>query len=366
MNIKDNHAYGLYEVGTKKFVNKTDALIEATRSGQSMHWNFHDQVYSQYDWTRRPQGTLRDLYRQRAQQIRDQYDYVVVHFSGGADSWTVLHSFLSNNIHVDEIYSRWAFAERKYRDPTFQDTREINLGSEYEFAALPVLKDVEKRFPNIQIYIDDYSSDYEKDVDDNTLKFGGAYLNLGVFYRFGRRSPMEIAASEAGKRVAVIYGLDKIRYCCVDDMVYAYFDDRVAGTDLDPSRNIVPFYWSPDLPEIPIMQAHEMKSFYESNPDMADELNKFKRETYTRVCYPDYNPETFQVSKPIGTEIWQSASWIYKYNPRHIDSWQWSVNQYANNIDPEFCEWSNKSLRLGYKANRSHLYKLGPYTRLDI
>ncbi len=365
MNIKSTYAYGIYQVGTKKFLNKTDALVEASRTGQELTWNFHDDVYSKYDWSQRPAGDLRDFYRQRAQQIRDQYDYVVVHFSGGADSWTVLHSFLSNGIHVDEVYSRWAFAEKKYKDYDHTNTEEVNLFSEYEFAALPVLKDVEKRFPQTKIYIDDYSEDYEKDVGENTLKHGNAYLNLGVFYRFSRKSPWETQAAEKGQRVAVVYGLDKIRYCVQEGVVYAYFDDRVAGTDHDPARNIEPFYWTPHMPEIPIVQAHEMKMFYEANPDLADELNRFKRSTYTQVCYPDYNPDTFQVNKPMGTEIWKSALWIYKHNPRHVDSWQWSVGQFTDNIDSRFCEFHDNKIRLGYKPTISQLYRLGTFAQVD-
>lgn len=358
---KSTYAYGIYETGSKQYLNKTDALIEASRTGADVHWNFHDAVYQAHDWTKRPLGTLKDLYKQRAQQIRDKYDYVVVHFSGGADSWTVLNSFLSNGLHVDEVFSRWATtAEQKYKTANFTDKRESNLFSEYEFAAYPVLKEIEKKYPHTYIHIDDYSSEYEHEVGDHNLRHGGHYLTLGTFYRFSRKSPAEQRAAEAGKKIAVVYGFDKIQYCTKDNNMYAYFVDRFGGTDQDPARNVEAFYWSPELPEIPIMQAHDMKMYYEQNPLLMGELDNFNRKSYIRVCYPDYNIGTFQVGKAIGAEIWQSELWIRQHNPRYVESWRWAVNQYINNVDARFCDFLNNKFRLGYKVSTSNMYSLGP------
>jgi hypothetical protein len=365
-NIKLRYAYGIYQVGSKQFINKTDALIYATESNESVHWNFHDQVYNKYDWTKRPTGTLQDMYFQRARQIRDQYDYVIVNFSGGADSWTVLHSFLSNNLHVDEIFTRWSMIERKYKPANFLDTRESNLTSEYEYAVVPVLEQIKKKYPRVNIHIDDYSNEYEKDIREHDLKNSGHYLALGTFFRFTRKSPGEQQAIKQGKKIAVVHGFDKIQFCVEDKNACAYFVDRIGGTDQDPERNIEAFYWTPDMPELPIMQAHEIKTFYELNPNLINEsIRDFERKTYVKTCYPDYNPDTFQVGKPIGTEIWQSELWIRQHNPRYVESWQWAVNQNLNNIDSRFCEFYNNKLRLGYKTIKSRMYSLGTILNFD-
>lgn len=366
MNIKDHYAYGIYQVGAEQFFNKTQALTQATAKNLPVHWNFHDHIFGNLDWTKRPAGTLGELYKQRAQQLRDQYDYVIVNFSGGADSWTVLHSFLANGIHVDEIFTRWSFAERKYKLANHTDTRESNLTSEYEFAVVPVLEDIRKRFPNTFIYVDDYSAEYEKDLGESDIQHSGHYLALGTFFRFTRKSPGEQQAIQAGKRVAVIHGFDKIQFCVKQDQAYAYFVDRIGGTDLDPERNIEAFYWTPDMPELPILQAHELKTFYQLNPSRLNEsVRDYERKTYLGVCYPNYNPATFQVGKPTGTEIWQSETWIREHNPRYVESWQWSVNQLMTNIDTRFCEMFNNKFRLGLKTMSSNLYCLGNFTKLD-
>ena len=122
---------GFYQVGDRVFTNKMLALYEASKSKSEVKFNFHNEIYSNIDWTQRPNGILKNLYKQRAQQLRDEYDYITINFSGGADSWNVLNSFLSNGIKVDEVYTRWGLAERKFIPANNKDTFEYNTGIEF-------------------------------------------------------------------------------------------------------------------------------------------------------------------------------------------------------------------------------------------
>lgn len=362
--IKSNFAYGIYEVGNQKFINKTEALYHATQNGSSVYWNFHDSVYSGLDWTRRPQGTLREIYRQRAQQIRDSYDYVVIYFGGGADSWTALNSFLSNGIHVDEIFTRWAFIEEKFNKVDDLSTHQRNLHSEYRYATLPVLKEIEKKYPKTNIVIHDYSDSYNGEVDEKTFALGGHYTTLGTFHRFTQRSPLEQKAAEQNKSIAIVHGFDKTECYLENGEVYAHFVDRFAGTDNDDDRNIEPFFWTKDMPEIAVMQAHELKAYHEMHPELS--LNDIDRKTYCHVCYPDWKQDTFQVGKPLGSEIWASEAWVKQYNPRYFESWKWALNQYMPNIDPKFCNYRLLGkFRVGYKIMKSKLYHIGKFKPLD-
>jgi hypothetical protein len=368
ISIKSNFSYGIYEVGTRQFVNKTEALYYATKNNATPHWNFHDKTYSKFDWTVRPTGTLQEIYRRRAQQIRDSYDYVVVYFGGGADSWTALHSFLSNGIHVDEIFTRWAFVEEKFNKVDDLSTHQRNLHSEFKYATLPVLKEIEKKYPKTKIVIDDYSEAYNNDVNESTLNLGGHYLTLGTFHRFTRRSPLEIQARDENKTIGIVQGFDKTGFIEQDGETYGYFIDRFAGTDNDDDRSIEPFFWTKNMPEIPIMQAHELKRYHEMHPKLPiySMRGHMDRETYCRVCYPDWNRDTFQVGKPLGSEIWASEAWVQQYNPRYFDSWKWALNQYMPAIDPTFFEYrQNETLRVGYTMFKSNLYHLGKFSPID-
>ncbi len=367
ISLEPTYVFGFYEVGSKNFINKPEALMHATTTGQSVRWNFHDKIFNTLNWTKQPNVALSELYRRRAQQIRDEYDYVVVNFSGGADSWTTLHSFLSNGLHVDEVFTRWAFVEQKYKKINFTDRRESNIISEYEYAVLPVLEHIRKNYPKTQIYIDDYSDGYESDIEEKKFtQLFGHYLCVGTVHRFFRKSPFEIDAAKKNKRVAIVHGLEKIQCCVKDGEFFAYFHDSLPGTDLDPDRNLVPFYYTPDLPELPLAQAHELKQFYERNLDRVNESPKdYLRDTYIKVCYPDYNYQTFQTGKALGSEIWESEFWIRHHNPRYFDNWKWAINQYASGVDERFCQLYNDKFRVGWKLLHSQYYSLGPLTKLD-
>ena len=186
-----NSPHGYYIVGDQIYLNKSEAVFQASTTGKELVWKFHDDVFNTINWNQRPSGTLRDLYKERAQQIRDKYDYVVVHFSGGMDSWTVLNSFLSNGIHVDEIFTRWAFAERKFKDADSNNKDSSNLSSEFEYAVVPVLEHIKKNFPNINIVVDDYSECIQQELSEEDFFASNHYQSMLSFFRFNRRSKFE-------------------------------------------------------------------------------------------------------------------------------------------------------------------------------
>jgi hypothetical protein len=77
---------GVYRVGDLKFYSKLQAIEMSTKTGIHLHWDFNEAVFDSYDWTVEPKDSLVELYRQRAQQLRNKYDYIILAYSGGADS----------------------------------------------------------------------------------------------------------------------------------------------------------------------------------------------------------------------------------------------------------------------------------------
>jgi hypothetical protein len=69
---------GCYRVGDLKFYSKLEAIEMHTRTGIHPHWDFNEAAFSSYDWTTEPEENLLELYRQRAQQLRNKYDYIVL------------------------------------------------------------------------------------------------------------------------------------------------------------------------------------------------------------------------------------------------------------------------------------------------
>ena len=94
---------GYWTVGDKFFFNKIEAHIESQRSNKHIEFYFGDNELATVDWTQEPEVDIYELYRQRALQLRESYDHIVLLYSGGSDSTAVLKTFLENNIKLDEV-----------------------------------------------------------------------------------------------------------------------------------------------------------------------------------------------------------------------------------------------------------------------
>lgn len=362
-----NSPHGYYQVNNQVYLNKTEALYNASLSNTTASWHFHDQVYSKFDWTKKPVGNLKALYKARAQQIRDKYDYVILQFSGGMDSWTVLHTFLSNNIKVDEVFTRWPRAERKYRTANNTNRSEENLGSEFEYAVVPVLEYLKTHHPEINIVVDDYSECFEEDLEEKDFYGSNQYQSMPTFFRFTRKSDAELEQERKNKKIAVVYGYDKVRCLVHNKNLYACFVDCIGGTSSDPTRSVELFYWTPDFPYIPIMQAHAIKEYLKEQlllPNFQTYANSLEyREIYQQSCYPDYNINTFQVGKPLGSAVWESDSWIKQYNPRYYESWKWATGQFFSSINDKFLTTHNENT-VGFKPFHTPMYLVEQNTNI--
>ena len=75
INLENNPKLGYYTVGEERIYIKPRALIRATETGHFPEWNFNRDVFDPYPWDQEPETALKELYRIRAQQLRDRYDY---------------------------------------------------------------------------------------------------------------------------------------------------------------------------------------------------------------------------------------------------------------------------------------------------
>ena len=139
---------GYYEVGGKRYDNKWDAMLHSTSLNTTYKWDFAPEIFSQIDWSKPISLSLDELYRLRLMQLREQYDHLILFFSGGKDSLNILMTSIKNNILLDEIVVYYPFAMEKYFNNTELDSD--NLYSEVEYAAKPLLKQfqhqIDKRY----------------------------------------------------------------------------------------------------------------------------------------------------------------------------------------------------------------------------
>ena len=102
-----NESLGFYIVNGVRYESKIHALIEATKLGKKPRWVFSDDTFENYNWQQEPVESLDELYNQRARQLRERYDYLVLCYSGGSDSNNILEAFIRQGLLIDELVTNF-------------------------------------------------------------------------------------------------------------------------------------------------------------------------------------------------------------------------------------------------------------------
>ncbi len=256
---------GYYTVDGKIYTSKLDAVLAAKQTKSQIEWNFFDGVFSKVNWTEEPVLSLDELYRIRAQQIREKYDYVIVFCSGGADSNNVIRTFMKNNIKVDEVMALAPMSGLNNWNFDKSTLDESNTISETKYALFPLLDEIKNTAPDIKITVNDFFQDIIKyNNEEWTFKACGNIVTvLTSHFTDVLKYPHIDKLIQQGKKVALVYGTDKpiIRIDYFGDIVLAFSDSGVNYLNMPEERmnpfvDRVLFYWTPDLPELLVKQAH--------------------------------------------------------------------------------------------------------------
>ena len=377
--MKSTHdALGFYRVGFKKFTNKTLALMETHKSGYKLEWIFNDSVYSKADWTAPVNESLLSIYKRRAEQLRANYDYLVLYFSGGADSINILHAFIDNDIFLDEIIMQLPEPARKQFTPT--DTSNGNLYGEIEYSAIPHLNKFKNKLnPNTKVRYQDFAKPVidllSKDNWFDTNPMGTNICISGIGRQVAQVTERHILElCDKGIRIGQILGVDKplIYYDGTD--YYAYFSDVSAMHAPPTSLNQTDifykyyhtefFYWTPDMPEIVIKQAQEIKKYCETNTyaqnmmrhSLKKHISEYKPILHP-IIYPPHVIVNFETEKPTSKIVRPMDEWFWKTaSEQVIGNYMSVINYIRDNTDPT--HMIDQDINNGIAAHLSQFYKL--------
>lgn len=289
-----------------------------------------------YDWTVEPTESLDELYRIRAQQIRDNYDYVVVWYSGGPDSWCVLNSFLNNGIKVDEIGHCFSYEADKNKHSVFNE--------EIFYTAIPETQKILETHPDIKHRVVDISEIISKIYLRPDVKFDYIYNIKGIasansLARSYLREYVEDYRRliDSGKRVCFIWGSEKPRLKVLNGKYHTWFIDVFSETNLRlqslESQGYYDewFFWAPDTAKIVAKQSHILLKILNqetaSSPWLIDQAwgphspqsrttGKFLRnDIFHTMIYPGWNPNTLVAPKPQNLLLSERDSWFWNQNP---------------------------------------------------
>jgi hypothetical protein len=356
IKLENNPKLGFYTVGQTRHYIKPQALVDATKTNQFPEWNFNRDIFDRYTWDQEPEIGLRDLYRMRAQQLREKYDYIRLEVSGGGDSSTAAYSFIMNGIHLDEVVFRYPkTGEKNVTDDPF-NTKPENTLSEWRYAAQPFLKWVADNAPRTKITIHDYSEDMLASGHEEDWVF-----RTKDYFQPGHAFKHTVDAVESHKRtldqglkICMLWGIDKPKVCIKDSKWYLYFMDvqaNCSNPEVGQWDNITNeyFFWSPDLPELLCKQAHIIRKWFDlpSNKYLQHlarwpNYSFAQRTTFEHIIkpllYPDYDPATFQTSKPTNSFYNEMDHWFYtNFQDTHAYRvWQSGLKYLTDSIDAKY------------------------------
>ena len=375
--IKDRLGY--YLVGWKKFYNKTLALIESKKTGFEIKWIFNDDVYGSFDWSIPIPYSLKELYRKRALQIRETYDYVILYYSGGSDSGNILRTFVENNIFIDEIVLMVVEPDRhNLKD---MDTSPRNLYAEIDYIAVPELKKLENQLSSkTKITIQDCAKPAIELLhhDDwwelHTPSSGMTLGNLARQY-FPLHDKHFADIFSSGKKTCQLLGIDKPLVWFDGLNYFAFFADNNAyhitpvevNYNKDFNNNFVTeyFYWTRDMPEIVIKQAQEIVAHCKSDASkqmlwsqsLKKNIGEY-RDAMHPIIYPGLASPKFQTRKTkAGMDREGLDDWFWKTAPISLQRNYSEVFDYLDRyVDNRFSIDGN--FKNGLTSINSKFYKL--------
>lgn len=270
--LNHKHRYGYYTVGSFWTYSKLEAIEQHGRTGHSIAWHYNTHSYSTFDWTQEPPGSLETWYAARARQIRDQYDYLVLWYSGGADSANILSTFVDNNIFIDEIAQFCAVDQA--------DSRDAYINHEIFATAIPTtqqLLDNNPVYTNTVHRLVDIGDLMKKTMGRHNNRWDFFY-HVNQYYSINSLARTEMRMShpdyrriiDSGKTLCFIWGIEKpvVKqtpqgwYFCLrdgqDHGVTAHAQMMNRQWEYDEF-----FYWAPDMPALPAKQAHVIRRYLE-------------------------------------------------------------------------------------------------------
>lgn len=375
---------GCYRVGELKFYSKLEAIAAMNKTGIHLHWDFNEPVFSSYDWTTEPREDLLELYRRRAQQIREDYDYVILMCSGGADSETVLQSFVDNDVKVDELVSYSNYAGTNDKDD--------HMNSEVWRRTIPRYEKLKETCPWIKFRLVDISKMAIDFFNDPAMGTDWIY-NMNMMWTPNSASRTDMVAKikdwmdliNQGKRLCLVWGHDKPRIVQHDDGRYSFrFIDIIDnGATVKSISGKQPysdelFFWTPSLPEILIKQAHIIKRYLdhatEQTPFISSEKSdlafRWADESRTkklwlgvhgvhRLIYPNWDITTFDAGK-FGSIVFSPRDkWFFNLDDNNLSkrNWQQGIDRVFKMV-PDYWKNDPNDISKGLKACWSRDYFL--------
>ena len=378
---------GYWGVNNHYFFNKAECLKYATQIKDfNIIYHYYDSAFQTVKWNNEPTETLEQLYKKRAEQLRQKYKHVAVLFSGGADSTNVLDSFLKNNIPLDEIITYYPLKAIEKLKPFFNknDNKPENIIFEFTEAAKPKLLEVAQNHPNVKITVIDNTDEAIDAIMKNDLH----NVSIGGFGTGPHLTGLKMAAEmmmkcHEGGGATLVTGIDKPRmgYNPVSKKFSTWFDDISGHNGLHTDEALggfrptfEAFYYTPDMPELWQKACFVMKRtmehivtsrplfyndlYYISSGPSRAEIFNVHHIFFKQLLYKDWSESIFQASKPNSTFFQPINNWCLNTtltDKKFKDYHYGQTLEFISGIDPKFISYDSNGKPLKFHDTRSKI-----------
>lgn len=249
--LQNNNLKYYYEVGSTRFVNKFCAFLESKKTGYPLKFNLYEDAFDKVSW-KDPELSWDALLDIRAHQIAAKNKPIVLNFSGGTDSYTILKVFERCKIKLHAIHLKI-----KTGDPE----EELNYRT--------VINWLKENYYDIdcKIYVSEDNVDLLNSYynsPDWVWRPDGSKINFSSgLSEVVSLNETEFVQDNLSDDYIMITGLEKPRIKIIDGKFYSYQIDSAFGYVMGESR-VEHFYISDALPELHVKQSHLLVSYIRS------------------------------------------------------------------------------------------------------
>ena len=343
-NINSNGSRSGWYVGPmfyEFFDNKWDAIEYASTSNNHYKAYLNDASWDKADWTREPTESIEQLQKNHAEYLREKYNTLVLFYSGGVDSSTVLNTFIKNKIPLDYIYVQYV------EDPDKSFNKDVHLAMQY-------LKENKDKLLGAEVL-------YEKKLDHHE---GNSIYNFKEqlrevnwqlrFHHIGLSTDLKIRQPNIYKKVedngCIIAGSNK-PYVYRDKK--GFYTQYVDEDDENWGDHFLEMFWLGEDPSLQIKQCHLAKQWLEErNLTRTDKIyqsedtvqfwslnQSFGRESideffFQKHCFSDYVGDRY-FRQHYGKK-WGNSHWAEYFKNWHGTQSYFDLIKQLDKLDKKF------------------------------
>lgn len=270
LSIQNTNRIRVYSNKTKKYYATKLAVMASGENFGDLEVVHDNGFWDKVDWTKEPTESFISLLHARCHQLRQKYSYLILYYSGGSDSDTVLQSFISSGVRLDEVViNRISFNDK---DAPLKD---IEL-------AIQKLKQYSKLIPDTRITINNVKENIISEFADNQqwidTPFNGT---IGMLRRFTVDDFSEYDEGMLIRRgsTAHIFGDLKPVIGYRNNKWYSWLTNWGTATNLIGEW----FYTSTDLPSLHLKQVHMAKNYFTKNKIFPASAGGFSDQDYSLI-----------------------------------------------------------------------------------